>query len=199
MTTETTEDLDLLPIESEEEDIGQGEIQFTPTGIRHKDMAIAGMINDATNACKALIKAKVWEKVCASPNPAGAAEIELLRTLQIPDEKIKLVLIKLKIMLAGLNMTIPQAFHKCILETQLKRVNMGKVDIQVAKDKAYAAKIAQEQSAKEPVTQTAAVTTEPQLNGSILTNTDGATYTFGTRGRRPLWVKTWLETHPEPT
>jgi hypothetical protein len=193
MTTETTEDLDLLPIDSEEEDIGQGEIQFTPTGIRHKDMAIAGMINDATNACKALIKAKVWEKVCASPNPAGTAEIELLRTFQIPDDKIKLVLIKLKIMLAGVNMTVPQAFHKCILDQYLKQVNMNKIDIQVAKDKAYAAKIAQEQAeaAKEPVTQTEAVTTEPQLNGSILTNTDGATYTFGTRGRKPKWVTIW--------
>lgn len=191
MTTEPlTEDVELLDTETEDTDLGQGEIQFTPTGVRFRDMAIAGMINDATNACKALIKAGVWDKVCASPNPAGAAEIELVKlSATIPEDKLRLVLIKLKTLLAGLNMTVPQAYHKCILADQLKRINVDKIVVPVVRTDVPDSPVEEEASED---------TSCPQLNGSILTHPDGSTYTFGTRGRRPLWVQEWLKTHDEP-
>lgn len=186
MTTElnTEEDLDIIPEIPDE--LGQGEIKFEPTGIKHKDMAIAGMINDAPKACKALIVAKVWDTVCTSPNPAGKAEVELLKLFNIPDDVMKIVLIKMKSLLSGYNMSIPQAFHNCILEKVLSRIDIEKLKTKIEVVKA--------------------VTEEPEVNkdfkfqlkGSVLTHPDGSTYTFGTRGRRPLWVKEWLTINPEP-
>jgi hypothetical protein len=188
MTTElhTEEDTDLDIIPEIPEELGQGEIKFEPTGVKHKDMAIAGMINDAPKACKALIMAKVWDTVCTSPNPAGKAEAELLKLFNIPEDVLKIVLIKVKNLLSGYNMSIPQAFHNCILEKVLARIDIEKLKTKVEK------------------VQVVAVTEEPikdfkfALNGSVLTHPDGSKYTFGTRGRRPLWVTEWLTTNPAP-
>ena len=192
MTTETEdttlEDLDQIPEVPEE--LGQGEIQFTPTGIRHKDMAIAGMINDAPKACKALIKAGAWEAVTTSPNPAGKAEVELLKILQIPEESLKTVLIKLKSLLAGYNMSIPQAFHNCIIEKQLERAEVQKLFVKV--------ELVQVVEEVKPIVEEAVAPAVPSLGGSILTHPDGSTYAFGARGRRPLWVLEWLKTNQEP-
>lgn len=192
MTTEQIE-TDLEIIAEIPEELGQGEIQFTPTGIRHKDMAIAGMINDAPNACKALFKEKMWDTVCASANPAGAAELALLRTFKLPENKLRLILIKLKTQLAGLDMSVPQAFHNCILEDQIKRINIDKIKVLDVRTDVPNSPV--EIATKKEQTEDTAC---PQLNGSILTHIDGSTYTFGTRGRRPLWVKEWLTTHDEP-
>jgi hypothetical protein len=193
MTIEPTDpetDLDLIPEIPEE--LGQGEIQFTPTGIRHKDMAIAGMINDAPKACKALIKAGVWDAVTTSPNPAGKAEVELLKILQIPEDKLKTVLIKLKTLLAGYNMSVPQAFHNCIIEKQLERTDIQKLFTK-------AETIQTEVEEVKPEEPKEVVQAAPTLVGSVLTHPDGAVYTFGTRGRRPLWVQDWLKTNAEPS
>lgn len=184
MTTElnTEQDTELDVISEIPEELGQGEIKFEPTGIKHKDMAIAGMINDAPKACKALIVAKVWDIVCTSPNPAGKAEIELLKLLSVPNDVMKIVLIKVKSLLTGYNMSIPQAFHNCILEKVLARVDFEKLKTKV--------EVVQTTVDDKP--------TNPKLDGSILTHPDGSKYTFGTRGRRPLWVKEWLTINPEP-
>lgn len=193
MTTEPINETDTdLDIPEIPEELGQGEIQFNPTGIRHKDMAIAGMINDAPKACKALIKAKVWDAVTASPNPAGKAEVELLKILQIPEESLKTVLVKLKSLLAGYNMSIPQAFHNCIIEKQLERAEVQKLFVKV-------------EPVQTVVEETKPVVVEevkpqvPVLVGSVLTHQDGSVYTFGSRGRRPLWVQEWLKTNQEPS
>lgn len=195
MTTETEdttlEDLDQIPEVPEE--LGQGEIQFTPTGIRHKDMAIAGMINDAPKACKALIKAGAWEAVTTSPNPAGKAEVELLKILQVPEDVLKTVLIKLKSLLSGYNMSIPQAFHNCIIEKQLERFDIQKLFVKVEPVQTVV------EEAKPVVEEAVVAPAVPSLVGSVLTHPDGSIYTFGSRGRRPLWVLEWLKTNSEPT
>lgn len=186
MTTElnTEDDTDLELVPEIPEELGQGEIKFEPTGIKHKDMAIAGMINDAPKACKALIMAKVWDIVCASPNPAGKAEVELLKLFKVPEDSLKIVLIKMKSLLTGYNMSIPQAFHNCILEKVLARVDIEKLKTKI--------------EVVESTTPIEDKPTNPKLDGSILTHPDGSKYTFGTRGRRPLWVKEWLTINPEP-
>lgn len=197
MTTEPIDaetDLDLIPEVPEE--LGQGEIQFNPTGIRHKDMAIAGMINDAPKACKALIKAGVWDAVTTSPNPAGKAEVELLKILQIPEDNLKTVLIKLKTLLTGYNMSIPQAFHNCIIEKQLERAEVQKLFVKVEPVQTVVEE--PKPVVVEEVVTTPVVPAEPTLVGSVLTHPDGSTYTFGNRGRRPLWVQEWLKTNTEP-
>jgi hypothetical protein len=184
--TKLTEDTELLTdiTPEDEEIIGQGEIQFNPTGSKHKDMAIAGMINDAPNACKALIKVKKWDIICASPNPAGQAEIGTLKLYSIPNDLIKPVLIKVKSLLTGRNMSIMQAQHNCILDSVIKRIDLNKLTPLIVK-----------------VTNTVTTTKidiKSELIGSILTSSDGKSYTFGTRGRRPLWVLEWLKINPEP-
>lgn len=184
---EVSEDLDTLET-TEEVEIGQGEIQFTPTGIKHKDMAIAGMINDAPNACKALIRAGLWDKVCTSPNPAGEAEMQLVGLAGIPGDKRKQVLIKVKNMLNGLGVTLPQAHHKCILENYIKRINLDKIQPEIKK--------AVEEIT--PVAKPIAEDNKTKLMGSVLVHPDGSKYTFGVRGRRPLWVQEWLKINPEP-
>ena len=186
------EDTEILT-ETPEIEIGQGEIQFTPTGIPHKDMSIAGMINDAPNACKALIRAGLWDKVCASPNPAGEAEMQLIGLSGIPGNKRKQVLIKVKNMLNGLGVSLPQAHHKCILENYVNRINLDKINNEVKKAVQEIQVVTQEAPAKE-VPQDL----KTALNGSVLTHPDGSTYTFGNRGRRPLWVLEWLKINPEP-
>ena len=173
----------------DDEIIGQGEIQFIPTGSKHKDLAIAGMINDAPNACKALIKANVWDSVCSSTNPAGKAELEILHILNVPKDLTKIVLIKLKTLLIGRNNSIMQAFHNCIIEDVLKRINMSKLTPQIIK--AQATPLEEDKKENKPLPSSV-------LNGSILTHPDGSTYTFGNRGRRPLWVLEWLSINPEP-
>lgn len=181
MTTfvEAVEDPDLIV--TEEEDIGQGEIQFTPTGSKHRDMSIAGMINDAKEACKDLIRAKVWDAVCAAPNPAGAAELAILDLYQVPSKKKFKVLIKLKTLLAGRNMTVMQAQHKNILSDVLARINVDAIQETIQKIDIPAA------VTSPAVTPVATAT----LNGKILTNHDGVTYEYGKRGRKPKWVTEW--------
>ncbi len=205
MTTQIEDTSDLPEaIVTEEVEIGQGEIHFTPTNSKFKDLSIAAMINDAPNACKALIRAKVWDEVCASPNPTGKAELELMKILEVPTEHLRAVLLTVKTLLQGLNMTVPQAFHKCVLKdpinpekSLIKRIDMNKIRKQSDIAKAKAVKIEQEN--KEVVTNdTVKVVGAATLDGSILTHPDGSTYTFGNRGRRPLWVKEWLTIHPEP-
>lgn len=194
-----TEDDELLT--TEEEDIGQGEIQFIPTGSKHRDMSIAGMINDAKEACKDLIRAKVWDAVCASPNPAGAAELAILELYQVPSKKKFKVLIKLKSLLAGRDMTVMQAQHKNILGDVLNRINVDKIevqDVQTAVPDSGVESTAVVASA-EPVTAEVVEVKAVALTGKILSNADGTTYEFGKRGRRPLWVQDWLKTNTEPT
>lgn len=197
MTTfaETVEDPELIVTE-ETDEIGQGEIQFTPTGSKHRDMSIAGMINDAPEACKCLIRAKVWDSVCAAPNPAGAAELAILNIYDVPVKKKLQVLIKLKTLLAGRNMTVMQAQHKNILGDVLNRINVESIAEPVHKPDATAA------VSDTPAVVVASPAVIPvasaTLNGKILISHDGTTYEFGKRGRRPLWVQDWLKTNQEP-
>ena len=195
MTTfaEAVEDPDLIV--TEEEDIGQGEIQFTPTGSKHRDMSIAGMINDAKEACKDLIRAKVWDAVCAAPNPAGAAELAILDLYQVPSKKKFKVLIKLKTLLAGRNMTVMQAQHKNILSDVLTRINVDAIKETVQKIDIPDAVVETPADVASPAIAPVATAT---LNGKLLTNHDGTVYEFGKRGRRPLWVQDWLKTNQEP-
>jgi len=199
---------------TEDDDI---DIVFTSTGSPNKDKAIKALFVDCPRLLKAITKANKWQDFCAAPNPVGYAELFAITNSGVnvdPNTQNSILkLVKTK-MISG-HLSVLQAFDKDVLKEQIVRVLNSnpviksqdleptssstpdsaiepKLDVTpvVATVPIVATESSEHTNTTQVVTQNVS---EDSLKGKTITHSDGTTYIFGKRGRRPLWVIQWLE------